>query len=218
MLIQPDKLRKLLIIVFSCLFLILAIQIRFDLLFMHVMDNGAELAVHNFVPQAVQTWINVASILNHYWLAILGTAGLATLFYIANYKIAMGWFIATQMIAMLVSEIVSAILQVHWDNGVQFGPMMPDLLLVWWFQVFAVIMVIFVPKLTPKRKLQWGLQGLAVILWCLIAMSRMQQNDMPLSSGLGALIFSYFWWQFSEQQYRKRAKHWRDVLKIDTSI
>ena len=57
-----------------------------------------------------------------------------------------------------------------------------------------------------------------VVFWLLILLARMKFADMPLSSGMGALFFGYFWWQLSEQQYRKRAQHWRSVLKIDTQI
>ncbi len=41
MLIQPDKLRKYLMLIFGGFFLILAIQVRFNLLFIHVMNDGA---------------------------------------------------------------------------------------------------------------------------------------------------------------------------------
>ncbi|ETI99866.1 MAG: hypothetical protein Q611_LSC00199G0001, partial [Leuconostoc sp. DORA_2] len=52
MLIQPDRLRKLLIVVFSVLFLVLAIQVRFDMLFVHVLDNGGTLVIQNLLPHA----------------------------------------------------------------------------------------------------------------------------------------------------------------------
>jgi len=48
MLIQPDKLRKCLMLIFGGLFLILAIQVRFNLLFIHVMNDGAELATRDW--------------------------------------------------------------------------------------------------------------------------------------------------------------------------
>ena len=191
MLIQPDKLRKCLMLIFGGLFLILAIQVRFNLLFIHVMNDGAELAVHNFIPQFVQQGIGFAGLLTHYWLAILG---------------------------LLVVELLSTVLTTYWDKGFKMGPMMPDLLLVWWFQILAVIAVIIVPRLTANWQWQWGIQLLVVFVWCLMALARMQQNGMPLSSELGALCFGYFWWQLSEQQYRRHAKHWRHVLEIDTLI
>ena len=218
MLIQPDKLRKCLILIFGGLFLILAIQVRFNLLFMHVMNDGAELAVHNFMPQLVQQGIGFASLLNHYWLAMFGIIGLSGLLYLFNYKIAMGWLIATQVLVLLVVELLSMVLTTYWDKGFKMGSMMPDFLLVWWFQILAVIAAIIVPRLTADWQWQWGIQLLAVFGWCLMALARMQQNGMLLSSELGALCFGYFWWQLSEQQYRRHAKHWRRVLEIDTLI
>lgn len=218
MLIQPDKLRKCLMLIFGGLFLILAIQVRFNLLFMHVMNDGAELAVHNFMLQIVQQGIGFASLLNHYWLAMFGIIGLSGLLYLVNYKIAMGWLIATQVIGLLVVELLSMVLTTYWDKGFKMGAMMPDLLLVWWFQILAVIAAIIVPRLTADWQWQWGIQLLVVFGWCLMALARMQQNGMLLSSELGALCFGYFWWQLSEQQYRRHAKHWCRVLEIDTLI
>lgn len=139
-------------------------------------------------------------------------------FYLVNYKIAMGWLIATQILGLLVVELLSTVLTTYWDKGFKMGPMMPDLLLVWWFQILAVIAVIIVPRLTANWQWQWGIQLLVVFGWCLMVLARMQQNGMPLSSELGALCFGYFWWQLSEQQYRRHAKHWRHVLEIDTLI
>ena len=65
MLIQPDKLRKLLILIFCALFLFLAIQVRFDMLFMHVIDNGASLVIKNLIPRGVQNWISLGGLLSH---------------------------------------------------------------------------------------------------------------------------------------------------------
>ncbi|WP_010001013.1 hypothetical protein [Leuconostoc lactis] len=205
-------------LIFGGLFLILAIQVRFNLLFMHVMNDGAELAVHNFMPQLVQQGIGFAGLLNHYWLAMLGIIGLSGLLYLVNYKIAMGWLIATQVLGLLVIELLSMVLTTYWDKGFKMGSMMPDFLLVWWFQILAVIAAIIVPRLTADWQWQWGIQLLVVFGWCLMALARMQQNGMLLSSELGALCFGYFWWQLSEQQYRRHAKHWRRVLEIDTLI
>ena len=162
MLIQPDKLRKCLILIFGGLFLILAIQVRFNLLFMHVMNDGAELAVHNFMPQLVQQGIGFASLLNHYWLAMFGIIGLSGLLYLVNYKIAMGWLIATQVLVLLVVELLSMVLTTYWDKGFKMVSMMPDFLLVWWFQILAVIAAIIVPRLTADWQWQWGIQLLVV--------------------------------------------------------
>ncbi len=218
MLIEPDKFRKVLILIFSCLFLILAIQVRFNLLFMHVLDDGAELAVRHLLPQTVQSWVSLAGICNHYWLAALFTVGLACLLYWVNYKIAMGWLLVTQLLALFVAAVVTVLLQLQWHNGVHLGPMVPDLLSSWWLQILAVLFVIFLPRLMTQLKWRLVVQGCIILFWCLLALARMQQNHLSLSSELGALLFGYFWWQLSEQQYRKHAKHWREVLKIDTSI
>ena len=218
MLIQSDKLRKFLMLIFMGLFLIVAIQVRFNLLFMHVMNDGAELAVQHFMPQVVQQGILVTALLNHYWLGILVMAGIAALLALIDYKIAMGWFVVTQILVMIVVGLLSTVLAVYWDHGLKMGAMMPDLLLIWWFQILAVMAVILVPRVTPERRWQWGMQALVVLIWCLLALDRMQQNGMPLSSVLGAICFGYFWWQLCEQQYRRHAKHWRHVLKIDTLI
>lgn len=62
----------------------------------------------------------------------------------------MGWLIATQILGLLVVELLSTVLTTYWDKGFKMGPMMPDLLLVWWFQILAVIAVIIVPRLTAN--------------------------------------------------------------------
>ncbi len=131
MLIQSDKLRKFLMLIFMGLFLIVAIQVRFNLLFMHVMNDGAELAVQHFMPQVVQQGILVTALLNHYWLAILVMAGIAALLALIDYKIAMGWFVVTQILVMIVVGLLSTVLAVYWDHGLKMGAMMPDLLLIW---------------------------------------------------------------------------------------
>ena len=86
MLIQPDKLRKLLILVFSALFLFLAIQIRFDMLFMHVIDNGASLVIQNLIPHGVQNWINFGGLFAHYWILVPAMVLVSSLLYFMNYK------------------------------------------------------------------------------------------------------------------------------------
>ena len=218
MLIQPDKLRKLLILVFSALFLFLAIQIRFDMLFMHVIDNGASLVIQNLIPHGVQNWINFGGLFAHYWILVPAMVLVSSLLYFMNYIIAMWWFIITQVLSMLLALTISFILQIHWVSGPKLGPAIPNILLLWWLQLLATIAVIIMPNLVKNRRMRLGLTMVTIILWWLMLMACIQRNDMPFSSGLGSLFFGYFWWQLSEYQYRKRAKHWRHVLEIDTLI
>lgn len=218
MLIQPDKLRKLFILIFGVLFLALAIQVRFDMLFMHVIDNGMSLVVHNLLPQNLQGWIGFGNLFAHYWVVFLIMVLITSLLYLMDYKIAMGWFIVNQILTMILSLVLSLILQIHWVNGIEFGPTIPNLLLACWVQSLAIIAVVIVPRFVKNQRACWVITALFVVLWLLILLAEIQRNDMPLSSGLGSLFFGYFWWQFSEQQYRKHAKHWRHVLEIDTLI
>ncbi|MEX0380077.1 phospholipid phosphatase [Leuconostoc sp. MS02] len=218
MLIQPDKLRKLFIAIFSVLFLLLAIQVRFDMLFMHVIDNGAALVIQNLIPRGLQVWITFGGIFVHYWIVILAMAIIFSLLYFMNYKIAMWWFIVTQLLAMIFALAMSFILQIHWSAGPKLGPTIPNLLLLWWLQLLAIAAVVIMPRFVKNRRIRQGLTLLVIILWGLMLMACMQRHDMPFSSGLGSLFFGYFWWQFSEYYYRKRAKHWQRVLEIDTLI
>ncbi len=218
MLIQPDRLRKLLIVVFSVLFLVLAIQVRFDMLFVHVLDNGGTLVIQNLLPHALAIWVALGGLFAHYWVIVLLSIGLALFFKAINYQIAMWWFLITQFAVLLLTGILSLILQVYWSNGLKIGPMMPDLLLVWWLQFLAVIVAIILPRVCQNQRTRVIITTVTVVFWLLILLARMKFADMPLSSGMGALFFGYFWWQLSEQQYRKRAQHWRSVLEIDTQI
>ena len=218
MLIQPDRLRKLLIVVFSVLFLVLAIQVRFDMLFVHVLDNGGTLVIQNLLLHALAIWVALGGLFAHYWVIVLLSIGLALFFKAINYQIAMWWFLITQFAVLLLTGVLSLILQVYWSNGLKIGPMMPDLLLVWWLQFLAVIVAIILPRVCQHQRTRVIITTVTVVFWLLILLARMKFADMPLSSGMGALFFGYFWWQLSEQQYRKRAQHWRSVLKIDTQI
>ncbi|MGY3742761.1 phospholipid phosphatase [Leuconostoc inhae] len=218
MLIQPDKLRKLLIVVFSALFLLLAIQIRFNMLFMHVIDNGASLVIQNLIPHSLQYWISFGGLFTHYWILVPAMALVSSSLYFMNYKIAMWWFIVTQVLAMILALTISVILKIHWLSGPKLGPTIPNILLVLWLQILAIAAVIIMPRLVKNRRIRQAVTIVTIMLWLLMLMACIQRNDMPFSSGLGSLFFGYFWWQLSEQQYRKRAKHWRHVLEIDTLI
>lgn len=192
MLIQPDKLRKLLILIFSALFLFLAIQIRFDMLFMHVIDNGASLVIQNLMPRGVQNWINLGGLFAHYWILVPAMVFVSSLLYFMNYKIAMWWFIVTQVLSMLLALTISFILQIHWVSGPKFGPTIPNILLVWWLQLLAIVVVIIVPRFVKNRRLRQGITMFAIIFWWLMLMVCIQRNDMPFSSGLGSLFLAIF--------------------------
>lgn len=152
MLIQPDKLRKILILIFSLLFLALAIQVRFDMLFIHVIDNGATLVIQNLIPQSLQRWINFGGSFAHYWIALPIMGVLASLLYLMNYKIAMWWLVITQVLGMILTLIISFVLKIHWVDGLKFGPTIPNLLLLWWLQILAICEVIIIPRLITKKQ------------------------------------------------------------------
>jgi len=218
MLIQPDKLRKVLILIFSLLFVFLAIQVRFDMLFIHVIDNGATLIIQNLMPRHLQWWITFGASFAHYWIALPIMGILASLLYLMNYKIAMWWLITTQVLVMILVSIISFVLKIHWIDGFKLGPAIPNLLLLWWLQIFAICEVVIVPRLISDQRVRLFMTVCAVMLWMAMLVACIQKYNIPLSSGLGSLFFGYFWWQFSEEQYRKRANHWRRVLEIDTLI
>ncbi|WP_242651990.1 MULTISPECIES: phospholipid phosphatase [Leuconostoc] len=89
---------------------------------------------------------------------------------------------------------------------------------MWWLQIFAICEVVIVPRLISDQRVRLFMTVCAVMLWMAMLVACIQKYNIPLSSGLGSLFFGYFWWQFSEEQYRKRANHWRRVLEIDTLI
>ncbi|WP_370568019.1 phospholipid phosphatase [Leuconostoc sp. S50] len=217
-LIQPDKLRKLLIIIFGVVFIVFCLAVRFNAVLVAFGDDAATLVVQNMLPHSLQALITIGHLFAHYWLVLPFIALMAGVLYLAQYKIAMWWFIISQIMGMLVCLIVAIVVGISWDSGLQLRDMMPNLLLVWWLQVLFLVVALILPRLLKSRRLQIIMSTLIGAFWLFMMISLMQANNMLLSSGIGALLFGYFWWQLSAQIYRKRARQWQHVLKIDGRV
>lgn len=217
-LIQPDKLRKLLIIIFGLVFTVFCLAVRFNAVLVTFGDDAATLVVQNMLPHSLQALITIGHLFAHYWVVLPFIALMAGVLYLAQYKIAMWWFIFSQVMGMLVCLIVSIVVCISWDNGLKLRDMMPNLLLVWWSQILILVVALIVPRLFQSRRLQIMMNWLIGVFWIFMMISLVQINNMLLSSGLGALLFGYFWWQLTAQTYRKRARQWQHVLKIDGRV
>lgn len=217
-LIQPDKLRKLLIIIFGLVFAVFCLSVRFNAVLLTFGDDAATLVVQNMLPHSLQALITIGHLFAHYWVVLSFIALMAGVLYLAQYKIAMWWFIISQAMGMLVCLIVAIVVGISWDNGLKLRDMMPNLLLVWWSQILFLMVALIVPRLFQSRRLQIMMNWLIGVFWIFMMISLVQINNMLLSSGLGALLFGYFWWQLTAQTYRKRARQWQHVLKIDGRV
>ena len=217
-LIQPDKLRKLLIIIFGVVFIVFCLAVRFNAVLVTFGDDAATLVVQNMLPHSLQALITIGHLFAHYWVVLPFIALMAGVLYLAQYKIAMWWFIISQIMGMLVCLIVAIVVGISWDNGLKLRDMMPNLLLVWWSQILFLVVALIVPRLFQSRRLQIMMNWLIGVFWIFMMISLVQNNNMLLSSGLGALLFGYFWWQLTAQTYRKRARQWQHVLKIDGRV
>ncbi len=217
-LIQPDKLRKLLIIIFGLVFAVFCLAARFNAVLVTFGDDAATLVVQNMLPHSLQALITIGHLFAHYWVVLPFIALMAGVLYLAQYKIAMWWFIISQAMGMLVCLIVAIVVGISWDNGLKLRDMMPNLLLVWWSQILFLVVALIVPRLFQSRRLQIMMNWLIGVFWIFMMISLVQINNMLLSSGLGALLFGYFWWQLTAQTYRKRARQWQYVLKIDGRV
>lgn len=217
MLIPPDKLRKILIITFGIIFVFLGIQVRFHMIFMQVLDATTDFAVNNILSLKIPLYLGLGNLFSHYWVVISLIAVMVAFLYLIKYKIAAWWFAITQLIAMLLTWVITIILRIHWQDGPKIGETIPNLLLVWWLQLL-LLLVIIMPYLVKSRKIQVMINILIGLFWLSIMLARIQSHHMALTSGLGAITFGYFWWQFSAQQYYKRARHWQKVLEIDGRV
>ncbi|MCO6183266.1 hypothetical protein AAYR18_01040 [Leuconostoc fallax] len=213
MLVSKDRTRKVLIPIFFVLFLVLALIVRLGSHMMLLLDDLSGVVTQEYTPRILMFFSTIGGLLAHYPVVIIVTLLVASFLYLVRFQVAAMWFLLMQSLLLPIVMLLTVIINVHWDNGLQIGDTIPNLLVTWWFEIFSVFFTLIFPKMVRSQSAQYIVMGVMFLIWIGILLAQLQRG-IALSTLVGAMLFGYFWWQLSQQLYLKLAKKGQIIFSL----